>query len=85
MKKVLLLVLCILSVTFSLAARDQWSVKRAQKWEKEVGVLKGVNGYYMTNPALGDRAVMEKLKELGFNSVRAWAGGKTAEDIIYPR
>jgi len=82
MKKVLLLVLCILSFTFSLAARDQWSVKRAQKWEKEVGVLKGVNGYYMTNPALGDRAVMEKLKELGFNSVRAWAGGKTAEDII---
>ncbi|MBQ9888387.1 MAG: cellulase family glycosylhydrolase [Bacteroidales bacterium] len=82
MKKVLLLVLCVMSVPFCLTARDQWSVKRAQKWEQEVGVLKGANGYYMTNPALGDPAVMKKLHELGFNSVRAWIGGNTAEDII---
>ena len=85
MKRSILIVLASilsLSISFSLSARDQWSLKRAQKWEKEVGVLKGANGYYMVNPAKSDTEVLKKMSDLGFNSVRAWCGGNSAEQII---
>lgn len=80
--KILAAFVLLLSLSPVSFARDQWSVKRAQKWEKEVGVLKGANGYYMVNPAQSDREVFAKMKELGFNSVRAWISGATAEEQI---
>mgnify|MGYP002621089629 CR=1 FL=1 len=80
--KILLVAILSLSMSFSMSARDQWSLKKAQKWEKEVGVLKGANGYYMVNPSKTDSEVLKKMSDLGFNSVRAWCGGNSAEQII---
>ena len=81
-KRLFLAIILPIFFCLTLSARDQWSVKRAQKWEKEVGVLKGANGYYMVNPSKSDSEVFQRMSELGFNSVRAWCGGNSAEQII---
>ncbi|MBO6221657.1 MAG: hypothetical protein J6N46_06955, partial [Bacteroidales bacterium] len=78
-KRLFLAIILPIFFCLTLSARDQWSVKRAQKWEKEVGVLKGANGYYMVNPSKSDSEVFQRMSELGFNSVRAWCGGDSAE------
>lgn len=82
MKKFIAFLFIVLNASSISFARDQWSVERALKWEKQVGVLKGANGYYMVNPAKSDSEVFAKMSELGFNSVRAWVSGVTVEDQI---
>lgn len=81
-KRIISALFIFISISSISSARDQWSVERAKKWEKQVGVLKGANGYYMVNPAKKDTEVFAKMSELGFNSVRAWISGATAEDQI---
>ena len=75
-------VVLLLSACTSQTARDQWPVQKALEWEKEIGVIKGANGYYMVNPAKSSGEVLQKMSGLGFNSVRAWIGGETAQSQI---
>ncbi|MBQ8773313.1 MAG: cellulase family glycosylhydrolase, partial [Muribaculaceae bacterium] len=62
--------------------RDQWTEEEAWAWQERVGVIKGFNEPYPAYPGQTRLEILQKAKELGFNSVRKWINGETSEEMI---
>lgn len=62
--------------------RKQWTEKQAWNWQKRVGIIKGFNQLEMAYPGMTEEQVMQKGAELGFNSVRIFVEGETAQEQI---
>ncbi len=74
------LLLCTLTGPTSARERKQWTEKQAWEWEKKTGVIIGFNQPESPYPGMTNIQLLEKAKELGFNSVRFWLKGATAEE-----
>lgn len=94
MNRKILSALTVLGVCLSLAAipscssgsqvkeRPQWTEKQAWEWDKKVGIIKGFNQPEIVNSSMTLDDICRKMSELGFNSVRSWCGGNTAEEQV---
>jgi hypothetical protein len=81
MKRLSVIFLC-LSCVIGLCARGQWTEKQAWQWQEKMGVIKGFNEPYPAYPGQTLDEMLSKASQLGFNSVRFWVGGNTAEQQI---
>ena len=62
--------------------RPQWTEKQAWEWDRKIGVIKGFNQPEGAFPGMTQDDILRKMSSLGFNSVRFWIGGETAEDQV---
>ena len=62
--------------------RGQWTKAEADAWQKKYGPIIGVNHPMGPNPDMSRLEYLKKAKELGFNSVRMFVGGSTADEYI---
>ncbi|MGI5847795.1 MAG: hypothetical protein ACOX5T_07205 [Candidatus Cryptobacteroides sp.] len=62
--------------------RPQWTEKQAWEWDRKVGIIKGFNQPEPAYPGMDLEQIISRMSELGFNSVRAWNGGNTAEEQV---
>jgi len=80
------LVVLLLSAGFMSNAaakgRKQWTLKQVQAWEQKVGPIKGFNEPAGGYPGMTDEDIITRASEIGFNSVRVWVRGSTAEEQV---
>lgn len=84
-KYTLILLAALLLVQLSSMAqtgRQQWTEEEAWEWHDRVGVIKGFNQPMEAYPGMPRKQILKKAAELGFNSVRFWIGGSTADDHV---
>lgn len=62
--------------------RTQWTKAEADAWQQKYGPIVGVNHPIGPYPGMSRMEYLKKAKELGFNSVRMFLSGNTAEDYI---
>jgi len=62
--------------------RPQWTKAQGVAWLAKYGPIIGVNHPMEPYPGMSRRECLRKVKELGFNSVRYFVPGNTAEDYI---
>ena len=62
--------------------RPQWTEKQAWEWDRKVGVIKGFNQPEPAYPGQSLDEIISRMADLGFNSVRGWFGGDTAEEQV---
>ncbi len=62
--------------------RPQWTKAQGEAWLAKYGPIIGVNHPMEPYPGMSRRECLRKVKELGFNSVRYFVPGNTAEDYI---
>lgn len=62
--------------------RPQWTKAEGEAWLEKYGPIIGINHPKEPYPGMTRRECLQKVKELGFNSVRWFAGGRTADDYI---
>lgn len=63
-------------------ARPQWTKAECNAWQKKYGPIIGVNHPEGGYASMSRRERLRKAHELGFNSVRMFLGGETAESYI---
>lgn len=62
--------------------RPQWTEKQAWEWDRKVGIIKGFNQPEPAYPGQSLEEIISRMADLGFNSVRGWFGGATAEEQV---
>lgn len=84
MKYIILSVwIAMLSIPYNLSAqkgRAQWTEEEAWEWHRKVGIIKGFNEPIEAYPGMERKEIFKKAAELGFNSVRFWIQGESADE-----
>lgn len=62
--------------------RSQWTKAQTDEWQQKYGPIIGVNHPMGPYPGMSRMEFLQKAKELGFNSVRMFLSGSTAEEYI---
>lgn len=62
--------------------RPQWTKAEGEAWLAKYGPIIGVNHPKEAYPGMSRRECLRKASELGFNSVRSFVQGNTADDYI---
>ena len=63
-------------------ARGQWTKEQCDAWAEKYGPIIGINCPYPPCAAITQEEAIKLASELGFNSVRWWPGGSTANEYI---
>lgn len=96
MLRIKLLTFCLCLVTGCLAQnivlgsiskehpykRTQWTAKQYQAWQEKYGEIRGINCPYPPCDAVTQEECIAKAASLGYNSLRWWPAGNSAEEYI---